>query len=53
MGLLHPDKLPSHVLEELDEEQLEVRKSMLETDGARHFALRRLLQMSPATLALA
>lgn len=31
-------------LEELDEEQLEVRKSMLETDGARHFALRRMLQ---------
>jgi cytochrome P450 len=31
-------------LEELDEEQLEIRKSMLETDGARHWALRRLLQ---------
>jgi cytochrome P450 len=31
-------------LEELDDEQLDVRKSMLETDGARHFALRRLLQ---------
>jgi cytochrome P450 len=31
-------------LEELDEEQIEVRKSMLETDGARHWALRRLLQ---------
>ncbi|MCX6420917.1 MAG: cytochrome P450 [Actinobacteria bacterium] len=31
-------------LEELDEEQVEVRKSMLETDGARHWALRRLLQ---------
>jgi cytochrome P450 len=31
-------------LEELDDEQIEVRKSMLETDGARHWALRRLLQ---------
>jgi cytochrome P450 len=31
-------------LEELDDEQLEVRKSMLETDGARHMALRRLIQ---------
>jgi cytochrome P450 len=31
-------------LEELDPGQLEIRKSMLETDGARHFALRRLLQ---------
>jgi len=31
-------------IEELDGEQLEIRKSMLETDGARHFALRRLLQ---------
>ena len=31
-------------LEELDSEQLEIRKSMLETDGARHWALRRLLQ---------
>ena len=31
-------------LEELDADQLEIRKSMLETDGARHFALRRLLQ---------
>jgi cytochrome P450 len=31
-------------LEELDSEQLEVRKSMLESDGERHRALRRLLQ---------
>lgn len=31
-------------LEELDEEQLEARKSMLETDGERHRALRRLTQ---------
>jgi cytochrome P450 len=31
-------------LEELDAEQLEVRKSMLESDGERHRALRRLLQ---------
>ncbi len=31
-------------LEELDAEQLEVRQSMLETDGIRHAALRRLTQ---------
>jgi cytochrome P450 len=31
-------------IEELDADQLEIRKSMLETDGARHWALRRLLQ---------
>jgi cytochrome P450 len=31
-------------LEELDEEQIEARKSMLETDGERHRALRRLTQ---------
>ena len=31
-------------LEELDAEQIDVHKSMLETDGARHWALRRLLQ---------
>lgn len=31
-------------IEELDDDQLEIRKSMLETDGARHWALRRLLQ---------
>lgn len=31
-------------IEELDDEQLAARKSMLETDGARHWALRRLLQ---------
>jgi cytochrome P450 len=31
-------------LEELDGEQIEARKSMLETDGARHRALRNLLQ---------
>ena len=31
-------------LEELDQEQIDMRKSMLETDGARHWALRRLLQ---------
>jgi cytochrome P450 len=31
-------------LEELDADQIEARKSMLETDGARHRALRRLLQ---------
>lgn len=30
-------------LEELDARQLEIRRSMLETDGARHMALRRLL----------
>ncbi len=31
-------------LEELDDEQIEARKSMLETDGVRHRALRRLMQ---------
>ena len=31
-------------LEELDDEQLDARKSMLETDGERHRALRRLTQ---------
>jgi cytochrome P450 len=31
-------------LEELDDDQLRIRKSMLETDGARHRALRRLMQ---------
>jgi cytochrome P450 len=31
-------------LEELDDQQLEIRRSMLETDGSRHMALRRLLQ---------
>lgn len=30
-------------LEELDEDQLIVRKSMIDTDGARHWALRKLL----------
>ena len=40
-------------LEELDQEQLDVRRSMLETDGARHWALRRLLhkQFTPKALA--
>ena len=40
-------------LEELDDEQIEVRKSMLETDGARHWALRRLLQHQFAPRGLA
>ena len=31
-------------LEELDAEQIEARKSMLETDGVRHRALRRMMQ---------
>lgn len=31
-------------LEELDDDQMELRRSMLETDGPRHRALRRLLQ---------
>ena len=31
-------------LEELDEEQMEARQSMLETDGERHRALRRIMQ---------
>lgn len=40
-------------LEELDADQLEIRKSMLETDGARHFALRRLLQRDFSARSLA
>ena len=40
-------------LEELDADQLEIRRSMLETDGARHFALRRLLQRDFSARALA
>jgi len=40
-------------LEELDPGQLEIRKSMLETDGARHFALRRLLQRDFSARSLA
>lgn len=31
-------------LEELDEEQMEIRRSMLETDGTRHRALRKIMQ---------
>jgi cytochrome P450 len=31
-------------LEEVDEQQMAIRRSMLETDGSRHLALRRLLQ---------
>ncbi len=40
-------------LEELDLEQLELRKSMIDTDGVRHAALRRLLQrdFTPRSLA--
>jgi cytochrome P450 len=40
-------------LEELDAAQLDIRRSMLETDGARHFALRRLLQRDFSARALA
>lgn len=40
-------------LEELDAGQLEIRKSMLETDGARHKALRRLLWREFTARALA
>lgn len=41
-------------LEELDESQIEIRKSMLETDGTRHRALRKLLQyqFTPKSLAI-
>jgi cytochrome P450 len=40
-------------LEELDDDQLDARRSMLETDGERHRALRRLLQneFTPRVLA--
>jgi cytochrome P450 len=41
-------------LEELDEEQLLVRKSLIDTDGARHWALRKVLarEFSPRSVAL-
>ena len=39
-------------LEQLDQRQLDIRRSMLETDGARHFALRRLLQRDFSARAL-
>src|SRR5690349_9870697 len=40
-------------LEELDEDQMRLRRSMLETDGPRHRALRKLLQrdLSPRAIA--
>ena len=40
-------------LEELDQSQIEIRKSMLETDGVRHRALRKLLQPAFTPKALA
>lgn len=40
-------------LEELDERQMEIRRSMLETDGDRHRALRKLLQPQFTPRALA
>lgn len=42
-----------NTLEELDEENLIIRKSMIDTDGARHWALRRLLmrEFSPRAVA--
>ena len=40
-------------LEELDQSQIEIRKSMLERDGARHRALRKLLQPAFTPKALA
>lgn len=40
-------------LEEVDERQAEIRRSMLETDGPRHLALRRLLFRSFTTRAVA
>lgn len=40
-------------LEELDERQMEIRRSMLETDGERHRALRKLLQPEFTPRALA
>lgn len=56
--LRHPEIFSSELgavnLEELDESQIEIRKSMLETDGERHRALRKLLQhdFSPRSLAI-
>ncbi|WP_242614431.1 cytochrome P450 [Actinomadura roseirufa] len=40
-------------LEEVDERQAEIRRSMLETDGPRHLALRRVLQRDFAPRAVA
>ncbi|HKS99582.1 MAG TPA: cytochrome P450 [Rugosimonospora sp.] len=40
-------------LEELDDDQMAIRRSMLETDGPRHHALRRLLQRDFAHRAVA
>ena len=40
-------------LEELDERQMDIRRSMLETDGERHRALRKLLQPEFTPRALA
>ncbi|MSO27552.1 MAG: cytochrome P450 [Candidatus Nanopelagicales bacterium] len=40
-------------LEELDERQMEIRRSMIETDGERHRALRKLLQPQFTPRALA
>ena len=40
-------------LEELDQSQIEIRKSMLERDGTRHRALRKLLQPAFTSKALA
>lgn len=40
-------------LEELDQEQMDARRSMLETDGVRHRALRRLMQSNFTPKAIA
>ncbi len=55
--LRNPDTFSSQIgtanLEELDTRQMEIRRSMLETDGTRHRALRKILQPSFTPRAIA
>lgn len=50
---VYSSQLGAVSLEELDTRQLEIRRSMLETDGSRHRALRKLLQADFTPKALA
>jgi cytochrome P450 len=50
---IYSSQLGAVSLEELDTRQLEIRRSMLETDGTRHRALRKLLQADFTPKALA
>ena len=49
----YSSEIGATALEELDESQIEIRKSMLDMDGARHRALRKLLQYDFTPRALA